>query len=72
MRDNGVGIEPDYVESIFLPFKRLVNHEVEGSGIGLSICKRIVTLHNGEIWVEESVRGNTLFKFSISKNLKSA
>ena len=69
VEDNGIGIDPKYTLEIFEPFKRLSQSNVEGSGIGLSICKRVVSLHNGNIWIEKSSEGNTIFKFSISKNL---
>ena len=69
VEDNGMGIAPKYREVIFEPFKRLASSSIDGSGIGLSTCKRIVTLHNGEIWVENGPSGTTMFKFSIAKNL---
>jgi len=70
IEDNGIGINAKYQQEIFLPFTRLVTMEIEGSGIGLSICKRIVTLHEGEIWVQESTSGRTVISFSIAKDLK--
>ena len=67
IEDNGVGIDSDHLNKIFLPFTRMNQMNVEGSGIGLSICKRVVVLHEGEIWVEESKPGKTVMKFSVSK-----
>lgn len=69
IKDNGIGISPEYKEIVFQPFKRLHSSEIEGSGLGLSICKRIIELHQGDIWLDDDVSEGTHFKFSISKNL---
>jgi two-component system, chemotaxis family, sensor kinase Cph1 len=56
IKDNGIGIDKEYFEKIFLPFQRLNSSaEYEGSGIGLSLCVKIVTIHGGEIAVESEV-----------------
>ncbi|NND96173.1 MAG: GHKL domain-containing protein [Pirellulaceae bacterium] len=66
VRDNGIGMKPTYAERIFQPFQRLHNRsEYEGTGIGLSICKKTVQRHNGEIWVESEVGHGTQFLFSL-------
>ena len=53
IQDNGIGFDPKYAEEIFMVFKRLHSyHEFEGSGVGLSICKKIIERHNGHIHAE--------------------
>jgi signal transduction histidine kinase len=60
--DNGIGIDEEYKKSIFEMFKRLHNQETyKGTGIGLAICKKIVDLYNGKIWVTSKVGEGSTF-----------
>ena len=64
--DNGIGIEKQYHDRIFIVFQRL--HSVKdypGTGIGLSICKRTVERHGGTIWFQSTVNKGTIFYFTI-------
>lgn len=67
--DNGIGINKDYYDQIFVLFKKLHNNkDFEGAGIGLALLKRIIEQHAGEIWLESEEKVGTSFMFSLSKN----
>jgi signal transduction histidine kinase len=64
VRDNGIGIRREHVGHVFDMFSR-VTPNVDGTGIGLAICRRVVEAHGGRIWVEPADGGGSVFRFTL-------
>ena len=65
VKDNGIGISKEYQKKIFKLFNRLNKQEFAGTGMGLAICKKIVRMHDGEIWVKSDGETGSSFFFSL-------
>ena len=66
VKDNGIGIAPEYREKVFGMFSRLHSRaQYQGTGVGLALCSQIAQRHGGRIWVESDVGEGATFRFNI-------
>ncbi len=65
VRDNGIGIDPQYADRVFGMFKRLHGKDIPGTGIGLALCRKIIERKGGRIWVESEEGKGATFRFTI-------
>jgi chemotaxis family two-component system sensor kinase Cph1 len=73
VKDNGIGIDPQFFDRIFIIFQRLhKKDEYGGTGIGLSVCRKIAQRHGGKIWIESEPDKGTTFYLTLKTSIKNA
>jgi signal transduction histidine kinase len=73
VEDNGMGVQKEFQERIFDPFQRIyTGKDIEGSGMGLSIVKKILEIHAGKVWVESEKGKGSTFYFTLPKRSKNS
>ena len=65
VEDNGIGIEREYWDYVFIPFKRLHGRDIPGTGIGLAVCRRVIEAHGGRIWLDSNFGKGSTFSFTL-------
>jgi signal transduction histidine kinase len=65
VEDNGIGIEREYWDYVFIPFKRLHGRDIPGTGIGLAVCRRVIEAHGGRIWLDSTFGKGSAFSFTL-------
>lgn len=68
IEDNGVGMDEQFQNKAFQPFQRLNNNDRPGTGMGLAICKKVVSMHGGHIMFQSQSQNGTCFKFNLQKS----
>ena len=66
VKDNGLGIAPENQTRVFMPFIRLANQDIPGTGLGLAVCKKLVEGWGGTIWIVSALGAGSTFCFTIT------
>jgi PAS domain S-box-containing protein len=72
VKDNGVGIASEYLSKIFVPFVRLANRDIPGTGLGLAVCKKAIEGLGGNIWAESELGSGSTFTITMIRNISTS